>query len=191
MIQDEARDHLAIIREVVDRARTEQMASGDIYVGWGVVLVLCIALTLAGDAVDWHWGWVSFPVLGTITAVWTGVTARNRGLRRDTYGGRIEGTLWIAVGSGISILLAGGLGSDVLPLAAVIPSISVLVGVALLTSAAIYTQPMLRWSGVGFLLLAGPCFWLSWQTQYALFGVAMLFGYVVPGLMALRQEKRR
>lgn len=189
MTPEEARENLAVIRDVVDRSREERNRGGDIYVAWGVVLVLCTALTLGGNAVDVNWGWVSYPILGTLTAVWTGWTARSRGLSRVTYGTRIEGTLWSATGAALFAVLTGGLASGALPLGAVIPMVLAVVGVAQTTSGTIYKSRVLGWSGIGFLVLSPFCFAFDWQTQYALFGVAMVLGYVVPGVILMREER--
>lgn len=188
MTPEEAQQHLQVIRQVVERARVERMAGAHIYVAWGAVIVVCIALTLGADAAGWPWGWVSFPLLGSLTGAWTAYEGRRAGLRRDTYGGRIEATLWFSAGTAIAVVLAGGLGSGTLPLEAVIPVISALTGAALCTSGTVFGQRLLTWSGVGFLLLVGPCFWLDWRTQYGLFGVAMLLGYVLPGVLLLRER---
>jgi len=190
MTPEEVHDHLVAIREVVDRAREERVRHSDMFVVWGIVLVCCTMATLAGDAVGWPWGWVTYPVLGSIAAGWTAWTAWGRGLRHDTYGGRIEGTAWASVVVGLVVLLLGGLTSGVLPLEAITPIVSVLAGVALTVAGAIYRTWVLAGSGWAFIGLALPCFFLPWQAQYALFAVALVFGYVVPGLVLMRRERR-
>ena len=189
MTPEEAQAHLASIREVVDRAREERMQNSDIFVFWGVILVLCAVATLTGDALGWPWGWVSYPVACTLGGIWTGWVAFKRGLTRDTYGGRIEGALWGAVGLAMTVFLFGGLTSEVLPLEAVTPAISCLAGVALTTSGTVFKTPLLTYSGLAFILLSGPCFFLTWQAQYAVFAVALVFGYIIPGLILMRRER--
>jgi hypothetical protein len=189
MTPEEARDQLSTIRGVMNRARVERNASGIVYVVWGLVLVICIAATLGGDAAGWPYGWVAFPVLCTLTGAWTGIRARSKGLRRESYGGRIEGVLWGTVWAGLFVLVFGGLASGALPLEMVIPIVSVLSGVALATSGVIFGQKLLGASGAAFLLLAGPCMFLDWRSQYAVFAVAVLLGHVVPGVLLMRQER--
>ena len=69
------------------------------------------------------------------------------------------------------------------------PAISAMTGVGLTTSGTIYEQRLLTWSGWGFLALVLPCLLLDWRTQYAVFAVAMVFGYVLPGIAVWRQGK--
>jgi hypothetical protein len=185
----EAQAQLGRIREVMDRARAERVRGGDIYVAWGVVIVLCILATLGADAAGWPWGWVSFPVLCTLTGIWTGVRSRALGLQRMSYGGKIEASLWGAVSLGLVALLGGGLATGVLALEAVVPVVTVLTGAAVLVSGTAFGERMLQVSGAGFVLLAAPCFLLPWRTQYALFAVALVVGYIVPGVILVRRER--
>jgi hypothetical protein len=188
-MQDDALSQLASIREVVDRARAERVRNGDIYVVWGVVLVLCIALTLLADALGQEYGWVAFPVLCTAAAAWSAWTARARGMRRATYGARIEGTMWASVGAAMFVLVFGGLASGALPLEAVVPIVLVMAGVGLFTAGAIYQEALLRWPGVAFGLTALPCMLLPWRAQYVVFGLALIAGYIVPGVLLMRKER--
>lgn len=189
MTPEEAQAQLSQIRRVMHRARAERVQGGGIYVVWGVVIVVCILCTLAGDVAGWPWGWVSFPVLCTLAGVWTGIRARGLGLQRTTYGGRVEATLWGAVSLGLLMLLGGGLATDVLPLEAVVPIVASLTGVALMASGTLFGERLLTGSGVGFVLMAGPCFALPWQVQYGLLAVALVLGYIVPGVILMRRER--
>lgn len=189
MTPEEARDQLAVIRDVIARARVERSASGAIYVAWGVVLVVCIAATLGADLAGWPYGWVSFPVLCTLTGIWTGFYARSRGLKRDTYAGRVEGTVYAAVGAAIFVLVFVGLATGALPLAVVIPVVSALTGVAVTTSGALFEHRLLKLSGAAFLLLPIPALFLEWRLQYAVFAVALVLGYIVPGVILMKQER--
>ena len=189
MTPEEAQEHLATIRRVVDRSRAERARSGDIYVVWGVIVVLCDALTLGAAWMDVDYGWVSWPILGVAGAVWTAYTAYTRDLSRKTYGTRVEGAVWQATGVAIFLLLTGGMTSGALPLTAIVPLVSALVAVAMVTSGAVYSTPLLTWSGWGMMATAAITLPLDWMAQYAIYGVAMVAFYIVPGVRLMRSER--
>ncbi len=187
-MSDQAREHLAIIAEVVQRSRVERAKSGDIYVVWGVVTVICVVATLLSDYYDVLWGFLSWPVLCTVAAGWTATVARRRSLKRETYGTRIEGAAWLSAGAAMFVLVFGGLATQTLEISAIIPVVCCCIGSAMATSGSVYRSTMLKVASGLFFVTAAVCLFLAWQVQYMTFAVVMVLGYIWPGVVLMRED---
>jgi hypothetical protein len=187
---EEAHEHLAAIRRVIDRSRAERARSGDLYVVWGTVLVAADVFHLALDARGIPWGWVAWPISSIVGGTYAAIVIRRREQLVRTFGSRIEGALWMSMGAAMTLLIFGGLSSGAMRIELVGPLICSMVAVAMITSATLFDSPLMRASGVLFLVIAVGSFLVPWQAQYALFGVGLLFGYILPGLWWMREDRR-
>jgi len=188
MDAEEAARQLAIIHQVVDQSRQERTQSGDIYIVWGVLVCICIAGTLVGDALEQP-GWMAWPLLMPIGAVYASYVGRKREAQVGTYMNRVESRLWISAGFVLFGVVGGGMASGALSLNAVIPIVSGVIGIAMVTSGALYKSGLMTWPGWMFIILAMVCFLFPWQMQYAAFGLATIAGYIIPGILMIRQSK--
>lgn len=192
MNAEEAARNLATIREVIDRSRAERARSGDIYLVYGVVVVLADAITVgSGALLDWQYGWLAFPILAPVAVAYAAIVSRRRSLEMSTFGFRIEGRLWMFTSLAFGAVFAAGAWDGLLGLRAIVPLICAAIGVAMGTSGALFASRGMTASGLMFVAVAGGSCLLPLTAQHLLFMAAVLAGYVVPGALWLRDERRR
>jgi hypothetical protein len=183
-------EHLAQIRQVIARSKAERARSGDIYLVWGLIIVLAEAATLAGEHLGFPWGWLCFPVglpVGVLYAAWA---SRRRELDWSTFGARVEGQTWMFATAAMTVLFTAGFASGLLDLRAIVPLVCSVVGLAMGSSGALFDSRMFTLSGSMFIAVAGISCFLPMTSQHLLFMAAMVLGYLGPALVLLWGERR-
>jgi hypothetical protein len=182
--------HLAQIRDVIARSRAERARSGDIYLVWGIVIIVADLSTMMGDLLGFP-GWIAYPALTPIGAIYAGVSASRRSRTWSSFGSRVEGRLWIMVTLAGGALTIGGLGAGLFPLEAIVPLVCAVVGVAIGTCGALFDSRAMTLSGVMFVVVSAVGAFFPGVIQHLLFIGAMLAGYIGPAVAMLRDERSR
>lgn len=182
MTPDEARTHLASIREVIARSKVERARSGDIYLVWGVLLVAADLCSLALPM-----GWIAFPIvspIGAVYSVWSGMRS-HQGVR--TYGGRIEARLWIATGVACGGALVSAAVAGLVPLLLLVPLICAAAAVGMAVSGVVFDERRFDASAALFaaVAIAGP--WMPLAPQHLAFDAVILVTYVLPAALGWRR----
>lgn len=186
---EDAAAHIQAIRAMVDRSRSDRARTGDIYVAWGVIVGLALLLHAGLDLYGSATPWIAWPVLAPIGMGYAAWRGRQEAGQAITYASRVEARLWMIVGLVLLVLCIGGPMSGTLPLRAITPVVSGVIAVGLGTSSELYRYRPLGYAGTFFVVVALVSLYLPWQAQFALMGVALLLGYVVPGVMMTRAAR--
>lgn len=191
MTAEEAARNLALIREVIERSRAERARSGDIYLVWGLAILVSDAITIGAQVLaGFPHGWVAFLVLTPLAAIYATAVGWRRSLRLSTFGSRVEGQLWTFSLLSMTAVLGGGAAAGEIGLQHIVPLVSSVLGVAHGTAGALFGSRLATGSGLAFVAVAGASFFLSVPAQHALFLAAMVVGYVVPGVRWIVEERR-
>ncbi len=182
--------NLELITRVVAASRRERARIGHIYVLWGIIVLVGTGAHAIGIHLSVPYMWVIWPVLmvggGAYSVVEGRKLARNSVL---TLGGRIEGDTWEACG--LALLCVAFLGplSGSIPGERVVPIISLLLGVAVVTVGSVYRYRFVKISGYGFIGGGAGSFFLTWPWPSVVFGVLLVLGYILPGIRMVRMVR--
>ena len=131
-------------------------------------------------------GWMAWPILGSLGGIIAGVHGAREGKKQgaSTFTDRVFMWVWISFTITMVILIVASVAMDQRPG----PIVSILTGMPTFITGAILRFRPLQVGGVLFWVL-GVLSLFVWPAHGALlFGVALLFGYIVPGMLLKRQE---
>lgn len=186
-------EDLAEIRRAIEAARRDRATYGDIYVVWGLIVVLGTIIEIVANHLEAERPWLGWIVLAMIGGVWSGITSsrRERAARVLTHAARVEAQSWLACSIGLFVItFIGGISGRVSS-HLITPLISVSLGVPVRTAGALYDNRHLRWASLGFFACGGITLFLPRTTGQFLFAAMMLVGYVWPGIAMIRAERRK
>lgn len=194
MDEFDARQELLFIRKVIDDGRTALGHDGKAMIVWGAIVVagmiamfLSVSLTLG---VNYLILWGVLIGAGWIFTLFFDVSARRKA-RFSTFGGRVVSQLWL--GCGIVMTVVG----FVTPLVgalkpwAIIPIMSLILGIAYLVTGAVYDDRWIRFSSVAWWL--SGIIMLVWPGVYMflVFASLVIAFQIVPGVRLFKQWKAR
>jgi len=186
------RDHLTpeqslrLIDETIREAKRSFLRIHFYFLLWGLLFalagILSYMLVRAGSA--WHWlGW---PAAGIIGAIVAGVHGAREGRKQGvmTAMDRLHMWLWTSYTITLVLMLAGALAlrSDPNPWVLMLSGLPTFV-----TGAMMRFRPLMA-GGVLFWLLGVLLFFALAPYSSLIFALAMVLGYVVPGLMLKKEE---
>jgi hypothetical protein len=186
MDEQQAREDIKLIRDMLERTRRATAESGTLFIFWGVWLILALAghygmVLLHRYGLIWV-DWAFFGFAGwIITAVYH--YRRGRRVRTRTYAERAAA--FVSFGCSIGFLLA----AFVLPLFkvysydAISAVISLLSGVMLFALGGIYQWPILWAAGILWWLGAATMGFIPGEWRGLALIPLMILGYIVPGLI--------
>jgi hypothetical protein len=200
MEQLDAKQELAFIRKVIQDSRSTMVDNGVEYIFWGVLVACGMFGTFALDklnATDRAGGaWIYLTLwIGIMGGGWTYSLIRylrlHRQARVHTLAGRMLGTIWLACGITIMLLIfaLGPLGkADPCPAIAAVLGIGFLLSGVLMDFAPLRWASVCWWAGAIVLALIRPI-----PTEMLVFGGMMIAFQVVPGIVLHRawQENAR
>lgn len=189
MTPQDAAEHVAALRAMVEQSRHARIRTGDLYLVWGGVVIAAMLGQVVLDALGVASPWIVWFGLTPFGVTYAVIRGRSEAAKVVTYASRVEGQAWLFVGLAMASLVAGGAGSGMLAPRAIVPIIAAMVAVALGTAAALYRAAPLVGSAVIFLVTSTVSWFLAWQVQFAAFAGALLFGYVVPGVWMMRASR--
>jgi len=200
MEQNDAQQELAFIRKVMADSRRVTVENGLDYIVWGAIVALGMFSTYALDRLHTTdrvgGGWIYLALwIAVMGGGWVFSLIRYlrgcRSSRVTTLAGRMLGTIWLACGIAIMLLIfvLGPLGK-----ADPSPAIAVVLGIGFFLSGVLMDFAALRWASI--------CWWAgavvlalihSLPLEMLVFGGMMIAFQVVPGIILHRawREKAR
>jgi len=193
MEQDQAREEIRFIREMIEKTRSSAVKSGPYLIVWGILVILAIIgmyLLEIGKLYEWIWiDWIVFMGIGTVYTVFQAIKEQRKN-RVRTYAVVTVSYLWSACG--IAFILLG----FVFPLLRLysyepIPIfISVIAGIALFVSGGIFQWDLLKWGGMLFWIGALVMVFCPADIRSLLFIPLIAFGYLTPGIIYDRKYRK-
>jgi hypothetical protein len=194
MEQFDAQQELAFIKKVMADSRRSAVDNGLDYIVWGVIVALGMFGTYALDrlhATEWAVGgwiflalWIAVMGGGWVFSLIRYLRHRRRA-RVHTLAGRMLGSIWLACGIAIMLLIfvLGPLGkADPSPAIAVVLGIGFMLSGILMDFAPLRWASVCWWAGAVALALIRPV-----PIEMLVFGAMMVAFQVVPGIILYRR----
>jgi hypothetical protein len=194
MDEQQAREEIKLIRDMLERTRRATAESGALFIFWGIWLVLGLAghhvLCLLLHRYEWiWWNWAFFGLGGWIVSAVYSIR-RGRKSRTRTYAQ--SATAFVSFGCSIAFLLA----AFVFPLLRIYPYDAIPVIIALISGIMVFAMGgIFRWP---LLWAAGLLWWagavvmafvpVDWRASVLI--PLIILGYVVPGLLFRARFRR-
>ncbi len=182
---DRVRDDLALIRQMVDQSRQVRAETGHIYLIIGVLFMIA---GIVDTVLPPERGWIAWPAAGVLAMFTSIVEGRRTAARRGHVGFAppIEGVAWMTAGTvlGFYVFLSISIEGHIPVL--MFPFIALVISIPLAVSGALYRYWPLGAGAAVFLLLGVVSAFLGDTAQRLGFSLAMLLGYVAPGLGMMR-----
>lgn len=179
-------ESLRLIDETIREAKRSFLRIHFYFLVWGLLFALAgvLSFTLMQAGSPWHWvGWPAAGIIGGITAGVHGARAgRAQGV--VTAMDRLHQWLWTCYTITLLLAIVGSFMVRTDPN----PWVMLLSGLPTFVTGAMMRFRPLMVGGLVFWLLGILAFYAGAPFSSLLFGVAMVLGYVVPGLMLKKQE---
>lgn len=181
-------ESLALIREMIDRARGEVRHGGYFFLLWGWLVVAGCAL---------HYGlweilgpsqaalaWAAVGIIGGI-GTWLGIRRQKSREHRASITGRTISVVWTAVGALLLILTGIGL-AGLMSFQEVYPMYMFLYGVGTFVTGGVLSFRPLQFGALCSWGLGIAAFFVDFQSQLLLIGAAIIVSYLIPGYLLNR-----
>ena len=183
---NELKDRLNLIESMIAEGRRTTESWGWTFVLWGVAYYVAIAWSAWGNSM------VAWPVTMTAAGVLTGaVASRMTSSKPETTIGRAMGSIWIALGASIFVLMMSLAISGRLDTHVSVAVIGAMLGMANLTSSLILKWTMQFGCAVVWLATAVAACFVSDRQCAILFLAAIFVCQIVFGIYAMISESRR
>lgn len=179
-------ESLQLIENMIGQAKRSFHRMSFYFLLWGVLLIAAmIANVLLATAGNTNGG-IAWGVAGILGGVLSSIHGSREGRRQQAHGPMDRPLMWLWTSFVITMLtmiVAGAAGGQDPG-----PAIVVLTGLpTFLTGQMVRFKPLI-YGGILFWAIGAVSYFAAPITAAALYVVAMLFGYIVPGLMLKRQE---
>jgi hypothetical protein len=193
MDEQQARDEIRLIREMLERTRQATAESGAQFIFWGVWIILALIgnyVLVALRRFDWIWGnWAFFGLTGWAVTIIYNIRI-NRARRAKTYAG--TATAYLCIACGIAFFMA----AFAFPLLRVYSYgvISIIValisGIMLFALGGIYQWPLLAAAGVLWWAGAAAMALIAADWRGIVLIPLLILGDIVPGLIFRARFRR-
>jgi hypothetical protein len=180
-------ESLKLIEDMIGQAKRSFHRMSYYFLLWGVLLILAMASQLITAYAGWSDHGYAMGIAGILGGVLSTIHGRREGKREQasTAMDRVLVWLWSAF---IITMLTTIVGYGIAGRGTPAGSIMILTGLpTFLTGQMMRFKPLII-GGILFWVLGAVCFYVEPVVMAALYIIAMLFGYVVPGIMLKRQE---
>jgi hypothetical protein len=107
-----------------------------------------------------------------------------------TFGFRVEGRMWMLATAALVGLMVAGFATGAMRVEAIVPTVCAVIGVCTGTSGVLFSSRPMTWAGWMFVACACGTFFVPLVAQHLLFDLALALGYLLPGALLLRDERR-
>jgi hypothetical protein len=178
---------LKVIEDMIGQAKRSFHRQSYYFLLWGVLLIAAMlfnyVMVLNGNAN----GGLAWPAVGILGGILSFIHGSREGRRVHvaTMMDRVIMWLWMAfVVTLLTTMIASGTSDQAMPMG----SILVLTGLPTFTTGQLMRFRPLIFGGILFWVLGAVCYFVPQSVMVWLYIGAMVFGYMVPGLMLKRQE---
>jgi hypothetical protein len=192
MEQQAAQEQLEFIKKVIEDSRKLLIYDGKDMIVWGLLVAVGMIMMYARfeTALTFPvvWLWVTLIGLGWLYSIWKGIQ-KTKIHRVSTFSGKMMASIWIACGVSMTITGFGLTTSGIIQGPAIIPIMSLFMGVAYFTSGTVLGMRYLyvagfSWWGAALL----TAFWPGSHT-FLIFGLLIIFFHLIPGVLFYKKWK--
>jgi len=178
-------ESLALIHTMINKARFNFSRGSFYFILWGVLLFIAAMYEYVATLYDFEMFYIAWPVAGVVGGIASAVYgSRSRTLGPNTHLDRVYSAIWVTYFLTLIMLIIGLVFAQINPGA----YIMLITGLPTFLTGYILEFKPLQFGGV--LFWAAGLLGMFYPTEYdsIIFGVVMLGGYLVPGIM-MRQLK--
>lgn len=194
MDKSQAQREISIIKDMIEKTRKETANSGHLFVFIG--LFTAFASSIIALLNYFELGQYVLPVI-IIMVVVNGLTGLRVAVKESklerirTYSKTIFWNIWVVCGLVCVMIVFLFPNLDLYPFRAVPVLTSIVLGIAVFMSGAIFELKFIQWSGLVWWL--GACLLALTESPYRFFilMLILIFGWIVPGLRLNRLNKNR
>lgn len=183
-----AEESLALIHRMINLSRMKLRETGFHFILWGI-LVACASIfqfIVNLNQVENSSSYLVWPVI-SVVGISISFTYEARTRRKKLVTGmfdRIYSHVWLGFGLTLILIITLSVVNQVPP----VPFILSITGLAVFISAIIYKFRPLFIGSILFWITALLCLFLSTNEQYLANALALIFGYIVPGILLSRKD---
>lgn len=180
-------ESLKLIEDMIVQAKRSFHRMSYYFLLWGVLLILAMASQLIAGYAGWNDHGYAMGIAGILGGVLSTMHGKREGKREVASNpmDRVLVWLWSAFIITMLITIVGyGVAGGGTPGG----SIMILTGLPTFVTGQMIRFKPLIFGGILFWVLGAVCFYVEPVVMAALYIIAMLFGYIVPGYLLKRQE---
>lgn len=180
-------ESLSMIHEMIAQAKQSFMRISPFFILWGITFMVAGIMEFILKQQGHPLFWTSWPIAGFIgggLAFWQGKKLSEQ-QQTETFMDRVSTFLWSGYVAALVLVLYMTVSSGTDPN----PYVMLITGIPTFVTGALIRFPALKWGGVLFWVFALLAFNLNTQYSGLIFSVALLFGYLMPGIMLRNKEK--
>lgn len=178
---------MQVINQMISNAKQSFSKVSFYFLLWGVLFIFAgIAEFVLGQVIGWQHPWIGWPIAGTIGGVVASIKGARDGKKAgaSTYMDRVFAFLWGAFTFTLVLIIVGSVHLHTDPG----PFIMIMTGLPTFVSGGLMRFKPLVIGGMVFWTLGILSFFFFDGYESLVFAVALLCGYIIPGLMLKRVE---
>lgn len=191
MDQESAQQELAFVKKVIEDSRKLLIYDGKDMIVWGIVVALGMlamyVIFQTGTTFSIPLLWVILIGFGWMYSIWRMKKIKIH--RVKTFSGKMMSAIWLSCGISMTITGFGLTSSGILPGQAIIPVMSLFMGIAYFASGTVL--------GMRYLYIAGISWWCASLLTaffpgihtFLIFGALIIAFHLIPGLIFYRKWK--
>ncbi len=193
MDEQQAREEIQLIREMVEKTRRATAESGTIFIFWGILIILGIIgtyLLAYFHLFGWIWlNWVAVTALGWAYSIYYGIK-REQKQKIMTYAQSSAKNLSIACAIGYLFVCFVLPALGIYHYNAIPVMVALISGILLYALGGIYEWNLLKWCGLLWWLSSVGMIFIPEDYRALFFVPLIIIGYLVPGFIFRSKYKK-
>lgn len=193
MDEQQAREEIRLIKEMVEKTRKATAQSGALFIFWGFLIIVAIIITYVlayFHKFHWIWAnWIAVAIIGWGYSALYGIRQEQKHKTR-TYAQMAAQHLSIACAVGFLFVAFVFPPLKVYSYNAISILVSFIAGILVFVMGGIYEWNLLKWCGLLWWLGAAGMIFVPGDYRTLCFIPLIIFGYLIPGFILRSKYKR-
>lgn len=183
---------ITYIKGLMEESRRSLAENGIGYIIWGVLVVIGITFNylrlMDVTSINPTYVWIAVIGLGWVITI-IGIRKEKKTIKARTMGDKVLGAVWFSAGLSMTMVGFPGTLSGMISGYAILPLMSMILGIAYFVSGTVYGEKWIRYIGLGWWITA--VVFLYWKSIHslAIFALLMILLQVIPGIYFYKKWK--
>jgi hypothetical protein len=193
MDEQQAREEIHLIKEMVEKTRKATAESGTLFIFWGFLIIVAIIITYVlayFHKFQWIWAnWIAWAVIGWGYSAHYGI---RQGRKQETRTYAQLTALYLSIACGVGFLFAAFVfpSLKVYSYNAIGILVALIAGILVFVMGGIYEWKLLKWCGLLWWLGAVGMIFVPGDYRTLCFIPLIILGYLVPGFILRSRYKK-